>query len=162
MSFETNRNYVYKLKNNKLELYRIVRTSDRLPDTQGRVSGRSSDDVIYPDETIANGLRVEYTSPVDIFVDKDPTTLASDSSETSWSNQSLTAQTSPDESSHLNLNRTLCLAVTCFVKASLAERAGDIQAKEYYMREFQKKVSDNESNKNRVFIGQTIKTYSVK
>ena len=57
---------------------------------------------------------------------------------------------SADESSHVNLNRMLSLACADYLKAMLADREGDIERKEYYMREFWGKVGDNESNKRKV------------
>ena len=42
-----------------------------------------------------------------------------------------------------------------------AERDGDIERKEYYMRSFYKKISDNESNKNKRYMVQST-SYSVK
>ena len=57
---------------------------------------------------------------------------------------------SADESSHVNLNRMLSLACEDYLKAMLADREGDIERKEYYMREFWGKVGDNESNKRKV------------
>ncbi len=153
MSHETNRTYAYMQKGKQLRLFKIVRSQGRIIDNQGRVSGGELDDIVYPDENITNGLRIEYTSIEKPFVDEDPETTA---------NASLTEQTSPSEATYLNLNRMLSMAVICYVRASLAERQGDLQAKEYYIREFHKKVADNESNKNKVFIGQTIKTFAVK
>jgi hypothetical protein len=153
MSYDTNRNYAYIQHGKQLRLYKIVRSSGRIIDTQGRVTGGTLDDIIYPDEAITNGLRIEYTSIEKPFVDEDPETTA---------NTSLTEQTSPSESTHLNLNRMLSMAVVCYVKAQLAERIGDIKAKEYYIREFHKKVADNESNKNKVFIAGTIGTFAIK
>ena len=86
-------------------------------------------------------------------MDEDPETIA---------NASLTEQTSPTEATHVNLNRMLSMAVVCYVKASLAERIGDLKTKEYYMKKFHKKVADNESNKNKVFIAGTISTFAIK
>ena len=57
---------------------------------------------------------------------------------------------SADETSHLNLNRMLSLACVDNLKAMLADREGDIDRKEYYMREFWGKVGDNESNKRKI------------
>ena len=57
---------------------------------------------------------------------------------------------SADESSHVNLNRMLSLACADYLKAMLADREGDIERKEYYMKEFWGKVGDNESNKRKV------------
>ena len=56
---------------------------------------------------------------------------------------------SPSETSHVNLNRMLSLACVDYVKAMTADLKGDIEKKEYYMREFWKKVGDNDSNKRK-------------
>jgi|TARA_B100002019_G_C21100063_1_gene513083 hypothetical protein len=151
MSYDTDRTYAYIYSGKKIRLYKIVRSAGRIIDNQGRVTGGLLDDIIYPDESITNGLRIEFTKIVEPFVVEDPETTSS-----------LTEDTSPSESSHLNLNRVLSLAVVCYVKAQLAERMGNMQLKEYYMREFYKKVADNESNKNKVFMASPIKTFAVK
>ena len=57
---------------------------------------------------------------------------------------------SPDETSHVNFNRMLSLAVVDYLKAMEADKAGDIQRKEYYMKEFFGKLGDNESNKRNI------------
>ena len=67
-----------------------------------------------------------------------------------------------DESAHVNLNRMLCLAVVDFIKSKQLELQGDIQAKEYYMKEFWKKVADDQSNKRNISISTPIPTYSVR
>lgn len=162
MSYDTNRHYTYLVKSNKLRLYKILRSSGRIVDNQGRLTGGLSDDIIYPDESITNGIRVEYTAFLKPFVSTDPNVLSVDTDEDTWTNPSLTEVVKPDENSHVNLNRALSLAIVCYVKANLAERAGDIQLKEYYLKEFQKKVADNESNKNRVFMARAINTFAVK
>tara|TARA_Y100001951_G_scaffold86391_1_gene76748 strand:- start:675 stop:1130 length:456 start_codon:yes stop_codon:yes gene_type:complete len=151
MSYDTDRTYAYIFSGKKIRIYKIVRSAGRIIDNQGRVSGGKEDDITYPDENITNGLRIEFTKIIEPFVVEDPETTSS-----------LTEDTSPDESSHVNLNRVLSLAVVCYVKAQLAERAGNMQLKEYYMREFYKKVSDNESNKNKVFMASPIKAFAVK
>ena len=153
MSYDTHRNYAYIQQGKQLRLYKILRSAGKVPDNQGRVSGGIANDIIYPDEAITEGLRIEYTSIEKAFVDEDPETIA---------NASLTEQASPTEATHLNLNRMLSMAVVCYIKASLAEKMGDVKAKEYYMREFHKKVADNESNKNKVFIAGTISTFAIK
>ena len=153
MSYDTHRTYAYIQSGKQLRIYKIVRSSGRIFDTQGRVSGGTLDDIIYPDEAITNGLRIEYTSVEKPFVDEDPEVTV---------NASLSEQTSPIEGTHINLNRMLSLAVVDYVRAMTAERMGDINAKEYYMREFWKKVADNESNKNKMYIANTIKTFAVK
>ena len=68
---------------------------------------------------------------------------------------------SPTELTHVNLNRMLSLAIVDYLRAMLAERDGDLERKEYYMRHFNKKVSDNESNKNKIYIAQST-SYAVK
>ena len=160
MSYDTHRNYAYIQQGKQLRLYRIVRSSGRIVDNQGRVSGGIADDIIYPDEAITNGLRIEYTALVKPFIDKDPETTVE--SLDGGSDGGYVEVTSPEETSYVNLNRMLSMAIVCYVKASLAERLGDIKAKEYYMREFHKKVADNESNKNKVFIAGTIGTFAIK
>jgi len=153
MSYDTHRTYAFHHQGKKLRLYHIARNSGRVVDAQGRVGGGISDSLVYPNEAITNGLRIEYTAIVKPFVQQDPET-------TSYS--SLTEVTSPKETTHVNLNRMLSLAIVDFVKASLAERQGDIQLKEYYMKEFFSKIADNESNKNKVYIAHPIDTFAVK
>lgn len=69
--------------------------------------------------------------------------------------------TSPSETSHINLNRMLSLAIVDYLRAMFAERSGDLERKEYYMRMFYKKISDNESNKNKKYQVQST-SFSVK
>lgn len=69
--------------------------------------------------------------------------------------------TSPSETSHINLNRMLSLAIVDYLRAMFAERSGDLERKEYYMRMFYKKISDNESNKNQKYQVQST-SFSVK
>jgi|TARA_R110000824_G_scaffold213915_3_gene400190 hypothetical protein len=153
MSYDTNKNYAYMQQGKQLRLYKILKSSGRVVDNQGRVTGGDMDSIIYPDEAITNGLRIEYTALEKVFVTANPETTT---------DSSLSEDASPSESSYLNLNRVLSLAIVCFVKAQLAERMGDLQLKEYYMREFYKKVADNESNKNKMFIASPISTFAIK
>ena len=69
---------------------------------------------------------------------------------------------SADESSHVNLNRMLSLACEDYLKAMLADREGDIERKEYYMREFWGKVGDNESNKRKVSMSFPSSPYALR
>jgi len=151
MSFDTGKNYVYTHHGKILRLWRYRKTPSRDIDTEGRTTTSGWHSFIYPDETIASGLRVEYTAIEKPFVVEDPD-----------SNYSLTEATSPTETSHLNMNRMLSLAVVDYVKAQTSERDGNIQAKEYFMREFFNKLADNESNKNKAFIAQAVSPYAVK
>ena len=68
---------------------------------------------------------------------------------------------SPSESSHVNLSRMLSLACVDYVKAMLSDFNGELDKKEYYMREFWKKVGDNESNRRMVAMSFPMKSYSV-
>jgi hypothetical protein len=153
MSYDTNRTFAYIHSGKRLKLYRLRRTSSRVVDSQGRVQSGNTSPLIYPDENITGGLRIEYTCLTKPFVSEDPELITY---------SSLVEETSPDESSYLNLNRTLSLAVVYYVKAQMSERQGNIDLKEYYMKEFYKKISDNESNKNKVFMVRPISTFAVK
>ena len=151
MSYDTSSNFFWRMNGQQMQMYRYRKSSFLTPDVSGRVS--ADDDVlIYPDESITNGIRVEYNAFVKPFISADPNTLATDSSETTWTNPTLTEVTSPEETSHVNLNRMLSLACVCFVQAQNAAKDGNIQKKEYYMREFYKKLADNESNKRKISI----------
>lgn len=57
---------------------------------------------------------------------------------------------SPSETSHANLNKMLSLALVDYIKAMKADEAGDLERKEYYMKEFWGKLGDNESNKRNI------------
>ena len=67
-----------------------------------------------------------------------------------------------DEAAHVNVNRMLSLAVVDYVKAMQSELQGDVQGKEYYMREFWKKVADDQSNKRKISISFPISAYAVR
>lgn len=153
MSYDTHKNWFYKRHGKIIRLYRLRKTSHRVVDSEGRVSPSGSDELIYPDETIINGLRVEYTALVKPFVAEDPDVTA---------DASLTEATSPKETSHVNLNRMLSLAVVEYIKAQFAERKGDIKAKEYFMNQFYNKLADNESNKNDIFVAGTMRPFALK
>lgn len=185
--------------------------------------------LIYPDEDITNGLRIEYTSLSEPFVDEAWESLSASASGTgiafvdgggssdtitdtasgfgdfasgdkirvigSASNDgdylltaavagtltvatgTLTAETatesitvyqvpdedtSPDETNHLNLNRMLSLAVVDYLKAMLAEQQGNLEVKEYYMKQFWKKVGDNESNKRKISMSFPSSPYAIR
>ena len=44
----------------------------------------------------------------------------------------------------------------------MAERQGDVAAKEYFMKQFFNKLADNESNKNNVFVAIPTQPYAVR
>ena len=160
MSYDTQKNYFYKKHGKKLRLYRLRKTSHRAVDTEGRVKPSGSDELIYPDENITNGLRIEYTALVKPFINKDPELNAESVDE--GNDNGWVEDTSPSETSHVNLNRMLSLAVIDYIKAQMKETVGDLQGKEYCMREFWKKVGDNESNKRNVSMTFPASPFAVK
>jgi hypothetical protein len=167
MSYDTGRNWFYKIVGDIVQIYEKRASAKISPDTTGKIVSLDDSSVIYPSESIPNGLRIEYTGLKDanglgVFVDKDPSSLSTDTDEDTWVNQALVNVSSPSESSHINLNSTLSLAVVDYVKAKSFERSGDIERKEYYMREFYKKLSDNESNNKNIAISMPQGIYSVR
>ena len=222
MSFDTNRTWFYQIVGRNIHLYQYVQTSNT--DTISGYRIRLPNDyygnqLIYPNEDITNGLRIEYTALNEPFIAEaledmqvfiDGTTIAfvdgGGGSDTitdsgsgfvtagfeatdkirvigSASNDGdyqltgasagtltmatalLTAETasesvtiyqipkedsSPSETSHLNLNRMLSLACVDYVKAMASDLRGEIDKKEYYMKEFWKKIGDNDSNKRKI------------
>ncbi len=233
MSFDTNRTWFYQIVGRDIQLWQYVQNSNT--DTLAGYRIRLPNDyygnqLIYPNEDITDGLRIEYKALNEPFIAEaledmqvfiDGTTIAfvdgGGSSDTitdsgsgfvtagfeatdkirvigSASNDgdyqltaaaagtltmatgSLTAETasesvtiyqipkedsSPSESSHVNLSRMLSLACVDYVKAMLSDLAGELDKKEYYMREFWKKVGDNESNKRMTSMSFPIKSYAV-
>ena len=152
MSYDVERYWFYKKVGRKLHLYEIRRGSRSVPDTNGRLAD-TGDEVIYPNESITNGLRIEYTAFNKPFVEEDPEATA---------DSSLTEVTSPKESSHVNLNRMLSLACVDYIRAMMAERDGNLKTKEYFIRQFYKKLADNESNQKNVFVSTTNPVMSVR
>ena len=70
--------------------------------------------------------------------------------------------TSPDTTSSINLNKMLCLAVVDYCKAMISERDGEIDKKEYYIKEFYSKLADNESNKRVISVAFPISPFAVR
>ena len=234
MSYDTNKNWFYEISGRDIHLWQLVETAatDTIGDHRVKLPAEYySKQLIYPDEDITNGLRVEYTALSEPFVDEAWESLTSTISGTgiafvdgggssdtitdtgsgfvtagfaagdkirvigSASNDgdyvltaaiagtltvatgSFTAETasesitiyqipdedtSPDETNHVNLNRLLSLAVVDYIKAQLAELEGQIDLKQYYMREFWKKVGDNESNKRKISMSFPISPFGVR
>ena len=228
MSYKTEATWFYYLKGRNIELYQ--RSDYGRTDTLGSYKIRLPDDssgtyFIYPDEDIADGLRIEYTSLSTPFIsealedmqifadgsdisfsgnrisgvgtsdgfasgdkiriigsksnDGDYTTTAAGSTTLDDSTTTFTTETagesitvyqipkavttsSADETSHMNLNRMLSLACVDYLKAMLADRDGDIERKEYYMREFWGKVGDNESNKRKISMSLPASPYAMR
>ena len=143
-------------------MWKIRNIGDSVPTTSGEITSSGTNRVIYPPEDITNGLRIEYGSLDSLFVDNDPNALSSDSSETSWGNPTLTEESTPSETSHLNLSRTLSLAMVDYVKAMMSDQSGDLERREIYMRDFYKKVGDDKSNTYRVSLSFPASPYAVR
>ena len=234
MSFDTQKNWWYELYGRYIHLWQWVESA--ATDTLGSYriklpSEYYGKQLIYPDEDITNGLRVEYTALYEPFIteaietttarvsgtgisfDPGPAATISDTGDGfsdfaqgdkirvigSTSNdgeytltpsgtvdedtltitgtftaedagESITiyqvplavADGSVSETTHTNLNRLLSLAVVDYIKAQMSLEKGDAQMKEYYMREFYKKIADDQSNKRRISISFPIGNFAVR
>ena len=159
MSFDTHKNWTFNIYGKQVRIWQVASGSTivelsgyklRLPqDYVGK-------QLVYPTETITDGLLFTGTAFVEPFVDVDHNELDGND------NPTLSEDTSPSETSHVNLTRMLSLAVVDYIKGQLADAMGDIQKKEYYMREFWKKVGDNESNKRKISMVFPISPYGVR
>jgi len=245
MSYQTNRNWYYYLNGRDLQLYQLSNYGNvstvagkrvRLPEEP------YGNFLVYPDEDITNGLRIEYTHLGEPFVSEAiETTTARESSSTisfedgtggssrdiidfgtnsgndfiaapvadkfrvigSASNdgdytvvakgvdgstgyqqlevvagsftteavgESITIYQIPkavttasaDESSHVNLNRMLSLAVVDYLQAKVAELSGNLPLKDYHMRDFWKKVGDNDSNKRKIAMSFSMSPFAIR
>jgi len=164
MSYDTHKNWLYQIVGRNIHLWQYV--SGAATDTLTSDSGSSykirlpgeyyGKHLIYPDEDITDGLRYEGTAFIEPFVDVDPNELSGND------NPTLSAQTSPDEADHVNLTRMLSLAVVDYIKGQLSDAKGDVMTKEYYMKEFWKKVGDNESNKRKISMVFPISPFGVR
>ena len=159
MSFDTNRTWIYHVVGKNIHLYQYVQTANT--DTIDGYKIRLPNDyygnqLIYPDETITNGLMYEGTGFIEPFVSVDPNELDGND------NPTIDSVTSPTEATHVNLSRMLSLAVVDYIKAMLADLGGEIEKKEYYMREFWKKVGDDQSNKRRISISFPLGVFAVR
>jgi len=144
MSYDTNKTWFYNIVGRNIHLWKLISSgnTDTIAGLRVKLPREYlGNQLIYPDEAITSGLRFEGTGFIEPFVNVDPNELDS------TANPSLTNQASPDEADHVNLSRMLTLAVVDYVKAMLSDASGDIERKEYYMREFWKKVGDHESNR---------------
>ena len=160
MSYDTHKNWVYGLEGKKIKLWQVSSGSTvvelsgyniRLP-----ADGAGSE-LVYPTETITDGLLFTGTAFVEPFVDVDPNEL--DGAD----NPTLDEDTTPSvsEGRHVNCTRMIALAIVDYIKGQIAERAGNIELKEYYMKEFWGKVSDNKNNRSVATIIIPRPTYAV-
>jgi len=233
MSSYVDREWFYYLKGRNIHLYKLLGGSSSERITQSGVIKTLDRELMYPNEDIADGLRIEYTALNEPYISEaletttgyasgtgisfgDGTAVISDSDSgfaatgkafaqgdkiriqgsasndgdyTLSSSGTVNASTltvtgdtftletaserititqisledsSPSETSHPNLNRMLSLACVDYLKAMIADKRGDIQLKEYYMREFWKKVGDNASNKRKISMTYPVSPYAVR
>jgi hypothetical protein len=232
MSFDTDRNWFYKIVGRDIHLWQYVQTAntDTLAGFRIKLPNEYyGNQLIYPNEDITDGLRIEYTSLNEPFIaealedmqvfadgtgisfDPGPAATISDTGDgfsdfaqgdkirvigsasndgdytlsssgtvdedtltitgtftTEAAGESVTIYqiplevSSPSETSHVNLNRMLSLACVDYVKAMASDLKGEIEKKEYYMKEFWKKVGDNDSNKRKTAMLYPIGSYAVR
>jgi hypothetical protein len=225
MSSYVDKDYFYYIRGRELLLYKLLGSRNQNRITQSGVLQSYDNELVYPDEDIENGLRIEYTALNEPFVAESlettnailsATTISFDppdinDSGNRWitsgfatgdkiriqgsasndgdytltdvgANSLVVAETiaeesvgqritvtqipkevtSPDSTSHINLNKMLSLAVVDYVKAMVSEERGEIDKKEYYMKEFYSKLADNESNKRIISVASSISAYSVR
>jgi hypothetical protein len=220
MSFFVDKEWFYYLRGREILLYKLRGGSSTSRISQSGVFQSYDNEMMYPDEDIADGLRIEYTrvsepfvseeletttayaSGIGISFDPGPAATISDTedgfsdfaqgdkirvvgstsndgdytltssgtvdedtltitgsftTEAAGGRVSITQipvddSTSPSTTSHINLNKMLSLAVLDYCKGMLSERNGELDKKEYYMKEFFSKLGDNESNKRNISV----------
>ena len=226
MSYQTNRNWYYYLNGRDLHLYQLSNYGNVTVVAGKRVRLPESpygNYLVYPDEDIADGLRIEYTHLDDPFIseaiedtnvkasgtdiefsatvltgagtndgfaigdrvriigsasnDGDYTSTNEDDNTLTFPSATFTTETAgesiivyqipleditPDETNHINLNRLLSLSIVDYLKAQLSDVKGDVQMKEYYMREFWKKIGDNDSNRRKIVMSFPMGSYAVR
>jgi hypothetical protein len=234
MSSYVDKEYFYYLRGRELLLYKLLGSRNRTRITQTGILQSYHNELMYPDEDIENGLRVEYTALNEPFVAESlettnskasgtnisfalsGTRITTDNTNNFWdttsgfaagdkirvqgstsndadytidsfsgsgnSNMVVSGSTltdentgqrititqipkevaSPDSTSSINLNKMLCLAVVDYVKAMMFEERGEIDKKEYYIKEFYSKLADNESNKRIISSAFPVSPYAVR
>ena len=233
MSSYVDREWFYYLKGRNIHLYKLLGGSSSERITQSGVIKTLNRELMYPNEDIADGLRIEYTTLNESFVsealetttgyasgtgisfDPGPAATISDSNDGFTDTGTSFAQgdkirvqgsasndgdytlsssgtidedtltitgtftteaegerititqipledSTPDATSHINLNKMLSLAVVDYCKAMLAEQIGEIDKKEYFMKEFFSKLGDNESNKRNISVSFPYGPFAVK
>ena len=160
MSYDTHKTWSFGIYGRSIRLWQVASGSTivelsgyklRLPqDYIGK-------QLVYPTETIENGLKFEGTAFVEPFVDSDPNELSGNSNPTFIED----VTPSVSDGRHVNCTRMIALAIVDYIKSQVAESAGNIELKEYYMKEFWGKVSDNKSNRSIAGIIVPKATYAV-
>ena len=237
MSFFVDKEWFYYLRGREILLYKLRGGSSTSRISQSGVFQSYDNEMMYPDEDIADGLRIEYTRVSEPFVaealetttsyesgiiisfedgtggssrdiidlgsatatdfvaddkirvrgsasnDGDYTVVTKGTDGSTGYQQlevaagSLTTEAAgerititqipleddtPDATSHINLNKMLCLAIIDYCKAMLAEKNGEIDKKEYFMKEFYSKLGDNDSNKRNISVTFPAGPFAVK
>ena len=233
MSSYVDKEWFYYLRGREVLIYKLQGGVSTGRISQSGVFQSYDKELIYPDEDIADGLRIEYTRVSEPFVAEALETTTSYGSGTNisfalsgtrittttanfWdttsgfaagdkirvrgsanndadytidsfsgsgnSNMIVSGSTltdentgervsitqipkedsSPSATSHINLNKMLCLAIIDYCKAMLAEKNGEIDKKEYFMKEFYSKLGDNESNKRNISVTFPTGPFAVK
>ena len=162
MSYDTHKNWFYQVVGRNIELWQYVDSA--ATDTIDGIKIMLPDEyygkqLIYPDESITNGLMFEGTAFIEPFVDNDPNAL------NGTSNPTLTTVNIADgniEVAHVNLSRMLTLAIIDYIKAQTAEAGGQVDIKEYFIKQFWKKVGDDQSNKRNFMISFPSSPFAVR
>ena len=229
MSSYVDKEFFYYLRGRELLLYKLLGSRNRTRITQTGILQSYHNELMYPDEDIENGLRVEYTALNEPFVaeaiedtsskvsgtgisftlgspsfisdsnsgfnfeagdririvgsssnDQEGQVASSGTINTSRidiGDGTITSESagqrititqipkevaSPDSTSSINLNKMLCLAVVDYVKAMIHEERGEIDKKEYYIKEFYSKLADNESNKRIISSAFPVSPFAVR
>ena len=234
MSSYVDKEFFYYLRGRELLLYKLLGSRNRTRITQTGILQSYHNELMYPDEDIENGLRIEYTALNEPFVAEaiedtssrasgtnisfalSGTRITTDNTNNFWdttsgfaagdkirvqgstsndadytidsfsgsgnSNMVVSGSTltdentgqrititqipkevaSPDSTSSINLNKMLCLAVVDYVKAMIHEERGEIDKKEYYIKEFYSKLADNESNKRIISSAFPVSPFAVR
>ena len=159
MSYDTHRTWYYQIVGRNIHLWQLV-DSGRTDTVSGYkifLPGEVySKTLVYPDESITDGLRFEGTAFIKPFVTVDPNELDS------GSNPDLTAPSSVGETSHVNLSRMQSLAVVDYIKAMIADSNGNLDVKEYYMKEFWQKVSDHANNRRKTSLSSVSSPFAIR
>ena len=230
MSSYVDKEWFYYLRGREVLIYKLQGGVSASRISQSGVFQSYNKELVYPDENISEGLRIEYTRVSEPFVvealetttayasgtgiafvdgggssdtitdtasgfgdfrdedririkgsasnDGDYTLSGSASAGTlTFVTGTFTAETaserititqipkkvtSPDSTSHINLNKMLSLAVLDYCKAMMAERNGEMDKKEYFMKEFYSKLGDNESNKRNISVAFPAGPFAIK
>ena len=87
MSSYVDKDYFYYLRGRELLLYKLLGSRNENRITQSGVLQQYQNELVYPDEDIANGLRVEYTKVSEPFVSEALETTLAYASSTSFKMQ---------------------------------------------------------------------------